>query len=137
MANAVAAGAYSAGAIMDVKRVPETLLIGSRRSPQWHVALGTALAPLRDRNILLIGSGSITHNLRTFLAERPAIDARLIAGDTGTVIELTAFPPDILRNHPRPYPAAARGEGCRRARHGCLRVRLIRPAVAWVRHVAC
>jgi 4,5-DOPA dioxygenase extradiol len=42
------------------------LSIDSRRSPEWHVALGAMLAPLRDRNILIIGSGSMTHNLRTF-----------------------------------------------------------------------
>jgi len=96
--------------------IPELQLsIDSRRSAEWHVALGAALAPLRDGDILIIGSGSMTHNLSAFLTERPAIDARppdsvsafadrintrLIAGNTAAVTELMARAPDALRNHP-------------------------------------
>jgi 4,5-DOPA dioxygenase extradiol len=91
------------------------LSIDSRRSSDWHVALGAALAPLRDRNILIIGSGSMTHNLRAFFTARPAIDARppewvaafadwidarLIAGDVAAVTDLMTRAPDALRNHP-------------------------------------
>jgi 4,5-DOPA dioxygenase extradiol len=93
------------------------LSIDSSRSTDWHVRLGAALAPLRDRNILILGSGSMTHNLRAFFTERPTIDARppewvsdfadwtdarLIAGDLAAVTNLIDLAPFGHRNHPTP-----------------------------------
>jgi 4,5-DOPA dioxygenase extradiol len=49
-------------------------------SPEQLFALGQALAPLAEQGILVLGSGSITHNLRlVFAAGRPPLDAPEIA----------------------------------------------------------
>ncbi len=44
------------------------LSINANYDPAWHHALGVALQPLRDENILIIGSGLSFHNMKGFNA---------------------------------------------------------------------
>lgn len=70
-----------------------SLSIHSNASPEWHYALGQALAPLRDEGILIIGSGSITHNLRAYFTTRPPIAApapEWVSGFTDWIAERMA-----------------------------------------------
>jgi len=46
-----------------------------RFGPAQVYAMGAALSDLRQQGVLLVGSGSMTHNLRAFFESRPAIDA--------------------------------------------------------------
>ena len=91
------------------------LSIWSGQTPEWHYALGQALAPLREDGVLIIGSGSMTHNLRAFATARPAIDTpappwvssfadwiaeRLAAGATDDVLHAVERAPHGRDNHP-------------------------------------
>jgi 4,5-DOPA dioxygenase extradiol len=95
----------------DIPIVP--ISIQPALGPAHHYALGQALAPLRDEGVLVIGSGSITHNLHDLGAgysdERQApyvkpfiewIEQQLDAGDIDALLDYQRQAPFAARAHP-------------------------------------
>ncbi len=81
--------------------------------PEEHYRLGAALQSLRTRGVLIIGSGSLTHNLYEFVGHRlddPAPDwvsdfenwmaAALDAGRLSELMDYRTRAPNAVRNHP-------------------------------------
>jgi 4,5-DOPA dioxygenase extradiol len=78
------------------------LSINADRPFEYHLALGAALAPLRQRGILILGSGNVVHNLRRIDWDRP--DAGLDWArrfDDAARERMTTSPGDVLslRDH--------------------------------------
>ena len=80
-----------------------------------HIEIGRAIAPLRERGVLVLTSGGLTHNLRDFGAageNAPALpyvapfaewmDATLAAGDAQVLADWQRNAPNAQRAHPTP-----------------------------------
>ncbi len=94
--------------------IPVTqLAVQTRLGPAHHLRLGEALRPLRDEGVLIIGSGSATHNLREFGNHRydsPPPDwvstfndwlaGAVAAGRTADLLDYRRLAPQAARNHP-------------------------------------
>lgn len=92
-----------------------SLSVNTYAAPIDHYRLGQALASLRDDNVLILGSGAITHNLRAFFTGGHAknaapepwvreflgwLDDRLVARDHAAVLSLAEQAPYGRANHP-------------------------------------
>ncbi|MGR4893813.1 DODA-type extradiol aromatic ring-opening family dioxygenase [Stenotrophomonas sp. LARHCG68] len=76
--------------------------------PQHQFALGRALAPLREQDVLLIGSGSITHNLHDWHSYSEAKEAPYVRPFIGWVEQkLEADDLPALFDYRRQAPFAA------------------------------
>jgi 4,5-DOPA dioxygenase extradiol len=88
------------------------LSVQTQAGPDHHLALGRALARLRDCGVLIIGSGAATHNLPEFRGQRPDAPApdwartfadwlhQTVEGDDITALTAYRDAPEGLRNHP-------------------------------------
>jgi 4,5-DOPA dioxygenase extradiol len=91
------------------------LSVDPRKGPDYHLALGRALAPLADEGVLVIGSGAATHNLQEFFrggyrADSPApawvkdfgewIRERVEAGAIDDLVHYRTRAPHARENHP-------------------------------------
>ena len=47
------------------------LSINAQKPPEWHVQMGVRLAALRERGVLVLGSGNVVHNLRAMDWKQP------------------------------------------------------------------
>ncbi|MEQ1590068.1 MAG: class III extradiol ring-cleavage dioxygenase [Gallionella sp.] len=94
--------------------IPVTQLsLQPNRNPAWHIALGRALQSLREQGVLIIGSGSITHNLRAIFQHRQGdvvpswvtefcdwIAEKIKVGDVEALSNYRNLAPHAVQNHP-------------------------------------
>lgn len=91
------------------------LSINASQPARFHFDIGQALAPLRDENILVLGSGNLVHNLRLYdwgrkggdpyeWAARFERQARelIVAKDIGPLIDYENLGPDARLSIPTP-----------------------------------
>ena len=91
------------------------LSVNPDAGPEWHYKIGRALQPLTEQNVLIVGSGAATHNLRELFGRHYPIDApapdwvkifgdwldeRIVAGDIEDLLEYRSRAPHAERNHP-------------------------------------
>lgn len=116
------------------------LSVSPERGTAHHVALGRALEPLREANVLIIGSGHATHNLRDWIGNRDAdepmryavdfaqwLGQRLRSHDDAALTDYRDQAPQAVRAHPTEehylpllvaYGAAGRTPGVERVVDG-------------------
>jgi 4,5-DOPA dioxygenase extradiol len=95
-------------------QIPVTQLsVQPQQDPRYHWRLGEALRPLRDEGVLILASGSATHNLREFRGRDADSEAApwarafgewladtLEHAATEDLLEYRTRAPEAVRNHP-------------------------------------
>lgn len=88
------------------------LSVQSHLGPGHHLEMGRALAPLADEGVLIIGSGSFTHDLSSWRGQAGVdepgwvtafadwFDAALSEGRTCDLLAYRHLAPHAVRNHP-------------------------------------
>jgi len=89
--------------------------VQTAEGPRHHLALGAALRDLREEDVLLLGSGSFTHDLRRFRHGRPELDSpetpdvaefaawmdrHIMAGDHKALVDYRQRAPHAMSEHP-------------------------------------
>jgi 4,5-DOPA dioxygenase extradiol len=107
------------------------LSINETQPPSFHFDVGGKVAPLRDEGVLIVGSGNLVHNLRTYAwgrnlpdpydwAVRFEAEAKqmMLAGEYRPLIDYENLGPDAKLSIPTPdhylpllYVIAARQQG--------------------------
>ena len=93
----------------DVPVVPLSMVAGADAAA--HLALGRALAPLRDEGVLIVASGTATHNLAVWRADQSTtpdwavafedwLVAAVDAGDQAAIADYMARAPHAALAHP-------------------------------------
>jgi len=91
------------------------LSLNQNQDAAWHYRVGQMLKPLLKKNILLMGSGSLTHNLNAYSKNRGHIDSptpqwassfndwvyqKISEGDLNAIINALNQGPHAKDNHP-------------------------------------
>ena len=88
------------------------LSVQPERCARHHYALGAALAPLANDNILIVASGHLTHNLGEYMRGKPRaketqafrdwVHTRLLAGESEALLDWPHAAPHASFAHPTP-----------------------------------
>lgn len=87
------------------------LALPASAGPAQVYELGRALRPLRERGVLLMGTGSMTHNLGEFFSGQTEaapyviefsrwVESRITRGDTSALLDYRRLAPHAQRAHP-------------------------------------